>query len=431
MQFYQKTQSGKHWRKNPILSVLLLLRDAFVYILPVAYLPRCIVKLLYGVNPKFVFFVHPRRSEDTYIALPFLALIRQIFGKQFFLRVLYLLPPVVLSVVQTKQGIDGLIVSSSLMPEFILGDRKFALKESVKGLRFSSKVAQKGGVFGLGALWPMVTRRGLTLKRYQKTSRMIITNGHSGTLISLFLMIKKMADLAKFRLDELKVAILGVGKMGTNLARVLYGKVAAITLIDINEERLNRVESKLKEVMTDTDIQRYTNRDDVGDIKDIFANNHISVCTTSNLRRVLKPEQIPENIIIIDDSRPEAIPRELGQGNRVVLEGGLMKIKGAKQYYNFGFGVDENVFGCLAESFLLSADSLGKIQPTLGDVDFDNFEKMKSACGELGVEVGDFKCRIEVVDTERIVSTLKSKTDLMATVPFKNICWLLKVEDLV
>ena len=157
--------------------------------------------------------------------------------------------------------------------------------------------------------------------------------------------------------------------MGENLARILYGKVATISLVDINEMRLSLVEEKLKKTMSETDIQKYTNRDDFGGMKEVLENNHILVCTTSNVRRILKPEEIPDNCIIIDDSRPEGIPREL-KGNRVVLEGGLMKISGIVQNYDYGFGIDENVFGCLAESFLLASGLSKSLTFTLGEANF-------------------------------------------------------------
>src|SRR3989338_7228429 len=125
-------------------------------------------------------------------------------------------------------------------------------------------------------------------------------------------------------------------------------------------------------------------------MKEVLKNNHLLVCTTSNVRRILKPEEIPDNCIIIDDSRPEGIPREL-KGNRVVLEGGLMKISGIAQNYDYGFGIDENVFGCLAESFLLASGLSKSLTFTLGEVNFKNFLEMMSLCQKLNVTVGDFK----------------------------------------
>ena len=408
MQFYKKKKTGKTWQRNPAFSLLNFMRDAFIYILPVRRVPVFLVRILYGVNPKFIFFVHPRRTEDIYTGFPPAVILRKIFGKDFFLRIFYKLPPFLLSPVKTPSGVDGLVISSPILPENFFKDRRDVLKEALRGFYFGSKLVTKNAVFGLGGLWPMVTRRGAALNLYAKQKGIRITNGHTGTLLSLFLMIKKIADISNIKLDDTKILILGVGKMGENLARLLYGKVATITLVDINENRLNIVENKLKETKTATEIQKYTNKNDLNELGNIFRSNHIAVCTTSNIKRILKPQNIPENCIIIDDSRPEAIPRDLDD-NRIVVEGGLMKINGLTQQYDFGFGVDENVFGCLAEAFLLAADQSGEIKPTLGEVDFENLFKLNALCEKLNVVVGDFKCRDIKIEDAKVFSVLKNK----------------------
>ncbi len=430
MQYYTR-ETGQTWHKSPIVSFFCFLRDSVIFLLPIGRIPLFLVKLLYGVYPSFVFFVHPRRTEDTYAAVPFLAFIRRRFGRKVFLRTLRLLPPLSIATIRTPSKIDGLVITSAFLPEMLLKDRKKALLSCIRGLTFASRITKEYSVFGLGGLWPMVTQRGLALRRYVKNKKIIITNGHCGTLISLFLSIQKISEIGNIRLDNLKIAILGVGKMGSNLARVLYGKVAAITLIDISGERLNRVEAKLKEVMAETDIQRYTNKEYVSSISHILSNHHITVCTTSNLRRILKPEQIPDDTIIIDDSRPEAIPRGLNRDNCAVIEGGLMKIKNIRQNYDFGFGIDENVFGCLAESYLLAIDKGQTLANTLGEVDFQNFKNMILSCSRFGVELGDFKCRDAFISEDKLLSILRNKTNLSATIPYKDICWIIKVGDIL
>lgn len=430
MKFYDRGKSGRLWQKNPIIASLHVLRDTVIFLTPLKQIPPFVVKLLYGVDPKFIFFIHPRRTEDIYRGFPPAVIIRRLLGKRLFLRIIFLFCPTVVGVIRTPQNINGFVISSFFLPEIFLRQRKIALREAVRGLYFGSKIVPKGAIFGLGALWPMVTRRGLSLKHFAQARNIVITNGHCGTLISLFLSIRKIADISGMRLEDLKIAILGVGKMGENLARILYGKVATISLVDINEMRLSLVEEKLKKTMSETDIQKYTNRDDFGGMKEVLENNHILVCTTSNVRRILKPEEIPSNCIIIDDSRPEGIPREL-KGNQVVLEGGLMKINGIVQDYDYGFGIDENVFGCLAESFLLASGLSKSLTFTLGEVNFKNFLEMMSLCQKLNVTVGDFKCRDKIIEEDKITAILKSKKDLAATIPYKNICWIFKVDDLL
>ncbi|HBR15760.1 MAG TPA: hypothetical protein DD723_09540 [Candidatus Omnitrophica bacterium] len=429
MQFYKGNKEKVSW----LTSILSFIRDCIIFILPFKHLPRIFVRILYGVNPDFIFFVHARRREDIYIALPFLVPIRKLLGRNQFSRFLHCLPPFVLDrieVIQDNIHVEGMVVTSIYLPETLLQNNKKSLEESVRGLTFIAKICSKNTVVGLGGLWPMVTRRGLALTKYGKQRDLTLTNGHCGTLVSLYLTIEKLANISRISLNDMKIVILGAGKMGTNLARALYGKVATITLVDINEKRLNAVEEKLKTIASETDIQKFNNRDDIGGITKILENNHVAVSTTSNLTRILRPTQIPPNTIIIDDSRPEGIPRDISKHGAVALEGGLLQIHGIKQHYDFGFGIDENVFGCLAESFMLAADNGLNILPTLGDVDFVNFHKMLSRLKELGVNVGDFKSCDEYIPDEQLIKMLQSKSDLNSTIPFKNICWIFKVDDL-
>lgn len=431
MQFYQKEASGKvNWQRRPLVSSWHRFRDLIVFLLPVRRLPRFLIKLLYGVVPEFVFFIHPRRTEDIYVAFPPAVILRRLLGRKLFIKVISLFTPTVLSTIKTPSGINGVVVTSPLLSENFFSKRTKSVREAMKGLLFSAKLLPPGGVFGLGALWPMITRRGAVLQKAAASRNITVTNGHCGTLISLYLSINKVAETANMDLGKLKIAILGVGKMGENLARLLYGKVASITLIDINEMRLENVEKRLQEVMSNTDIQRYNNRNDIGEIRQVLEKNHIVVCTTSNVRRILKPDDIPDNCIIIDDSRPEAIMRDL-TGNRIVIEGGLLKIPGLENDYDFGLGIDENVFGCLAECYLLASKYSTDILPTLGNVDLNNFYKMVSACENLHVEVGDFKCRNAYITDQRIDDSIATKKDLSATVPFKNICWIFKIDGLI
>ncbi len=429
MKFYARERGKIAWQNPRVFSLFYFLRDAIVFLLPIGKLSHQLVKLLYGVSPQFIFLVHARRTEDTYVGLPILSLVRRMLGRKVFFNILQWLPPLVLGTIKTSQGIHGLVVTAGgILPEHIFLKKKASLKKAVQALVFSSKLCKKNSIFGIGGLWPMVTRRGLGLVPFAKKHQMVITNGHCGTLMALYFSIEKIAEISNTPLEKLKVIILGVGKMGANLAKVLYGKVAAITLADVNEKRLENLEQKLKEAISSTDIFKFLNRQEVGTLNDLFKNNHIVICTTSNVRRILKPEDIPAGTLILDDSRPEAIPRNLNKKS-IVLEGGLLRIKGLKQEFNFGMGIDENVFGCLAESFLLAADKERLIFNVVGDVGIENFRKMVELAKKFGVQVGDFKCREHTIDPSEISRIVQEKVNLDATIPFKKVCWLLKVED--
>jgi hypothetical protein len=117
-----------------------------------------------------------------------------------------------------------------------------------------------------------------------------------------------------------------------------------------------------------------------------------------------------EPFVLLDDSRPEAFSRRHARSvHQLVLEGGLVKIPNVRGDYNFGFGLDENVFGCLAETFALALPSQKSISPTLGDVDMGNFRAMRQLFQCAGMTAGDFKSADRYVPQEQLAHIVQSR----------------------
>ena len=185
----------KKWHRNPYLALICYLRDIFVYILPVK-LPLFIIKIIYGIKPDFIFLVHPRCSEDIFRALPFFTLLRKLISKKTIIKIFSYCPPCIIATIKTSEKLNGLVLSSFYLPEILLNRNKRALKEAYRCISFSGKTSKKNSYVGLGALWPVVTRRGLALKKYALKKNVQITNGHVGTLISLTFMVNKIAEIS-------------------------------------------------------------------------------------------------------------------------------------------------------------------------------------------------------------------------------------------
>jgi len=69
-----------------------------------------------------------------------------------------------------------------------------------------------------------------------------------------------------------------------------------------------------------------------------------------------------------------------------------MKINGVTLDSDFGFGKENNVFGCLAEAVILALDSGNKLKSNVGEVDFENFNAFLEFCDSQNIEAGEFKC---------------------------------------
>jgi len=204
--------------------------------------------------------------------------------------------------------------------------------------------------------------------------------------------------------------------MGANVAKAFNNRVHTISLIDINRKKTEILANQLKENGDKrTNIHTYIN-DGVYSVKDVLDKHHLAVCVTSNVKIAIKEEEIPDYFIVIDDSRPEAISRRVDSSKKIVLEGGLMNIEGAKTNYDYGFGVDSNVFGCLAETYALSIDREGVLSPTIGDVDIEYFARSKLFYESNGINVGNFKTGDEIVNKEKIAAFMKDRSKIISKI---------------
>lgn len=396
------------WRRSSLFSILGILRDAFILSLPFRP-PRSFVKLLYQVEPKFTFYVHPRRKDDIFVSFPPLRYFKNILPTKWLFKIATLLPPFVIGKLIHGQE-EGVVIATLQMPNVLMSNVKYCIKKAWSAVRFTGRICSPGGVLGLGAWWPMATRRGAALELAGKHYDVRITNGHCGTLVSIFLMIEKIAKISNLSLKDLHVGIVGIGKMGKNVAYVLNGKVNRLTLIDIHNKRLANIVENLSSARQHSSITSVcVSSDNQETLQEALRRPSLFVCTTSNIRKLVIEQNFPEKFVVIDDSRPEAFFRCDPLSGKIILEGGLMKLEGAEIDYDYGFGIDHNVFGCLAESYCLALDGGKTLKHTIGDVDLDNFKRMTEFCRQRNISVGDFKSAATLVQNEAIAQIILEK----------------------
>jgi len=400
------------------ITFITALRDIVVSLLPVSQLPAPWIKILYGRDVTFVFLTHPRDEKDIFCTFPLLAVLHRVIPSKWILGFLSIFPCFVAAKVVSPQGLNGFFISTPLLPSTLFQNRDKTLKNAKKIVQFIRKITTQRVYVGLAAWWPIVTNSGVAFERYlEKDDRVVVTNGHSATLASIVLSVEKICQIAALPIRDLKLLIIGVGKMGGAVAQHFFGRTSAMGLVDQNEKRLDRVAEDLRQKTASTKIEKIPVSDTgfSGAILPALVDYHIAVCTTSNVGYVIKDEALLKNCIILDDARPEAFPRIVDADRGViVLEGGLIKVAGIQIDSDFGFGNSDNIFGCLAEAFLMNLDGLRTLKPTLGEVDAENFQKLLSVCKQNKITCGDFKAGWQLVNDDMIKKVIQSKMQLAA-----------------
>ncbi len=394
-----------------VATLATIARDLLVWLLP-GRLPEAWRRRLYGPMPDFIFITHARGPEDIWAMAPGLKRALRFLPERLILPLLRRCPAfAVCDMAWPERKLRGRIVSPACLMEDFFG-RRARTACQVRGLLDFIRKTTAGPVHAvLSGWWPAATDKGrMFQEQLAPDDRITITTGHTATLLSLCATVGRVLEMAHIAPATAAVAVLGVGNMGETVARALNGTVQRIGLLDRNITKARRVAARLRAAADASEItvcELDAARHFDAQAADFLARHTVTVCTTMNATRIFTDESCLHDCLIIDDARPEAFSRIDDPSRRVlVLEGGLIRIPGFVLPHDFGFGVTDSVFGCLAEAVLLCCDPARRLRPVIGDVDFANYREMLAVARENAICEGALRCGrrlISAADIARII----------------------------
>jgi predicted amino acid dehydrogenase len=361
----------------------------------------------------FIFLVHPRYMEDYEMVFPTLSIIKRFIPEKWLIKFIEKFPPIIVDKIRAEDGMKGVMISTLVMPQNLMSDRK-RLKKEIKRVQHlvlkAFKPRHKKIVLGTGAWWPMLTQRGKMLRQYFDESKFTLTSGHTATVFSIVKSVDQLIKKSKTKPKNAMLAILGCGDIGSAVAESLVSMSYNVTLIDLFPKKLEILKAKLLKINDKAIIKTYIS--EPNGIKSVLSTCHMGVCATANIELIIDRHNIPENFIFLDDSKPEAIPRFSVNNSRYTLEGGLLKIKGMKAFHNLGFGTSDNMLGCLSECYIVAKDhQLSTDNKSLiGKVSADDILWMKDSCEKNDIKIGDYKSGNDFVGSEKLVNALNKRS---------------------
>lgn len=328
-------------------------------------LPNCLIKLLMG-KTDFCFMVHPRDLVDVYNHFPLWGLLSQKMVKQMLRWMWPLIGPKITGL-KTKNGRElvGRVVFCPLLPEQLLLRRKNGVKNKVVK---TAKVADKLGakIIGLGGFTAAASRYGKDLVGNIKA---VITTGHSYTAYAVIEIACMSAQIVGLNLNNATVAIVGAaGSVGSACVELIdEKKLKKLLLVETP-----RMLKSLQELFRKTNNETFFTSE-LADIKEA----DLVVTLTNATTDIIKKKYLKLGAIVVDDSQPANISRDIVEENNDILISGCA-IHAPKIHCSYDFGLPkEAIFTCLGEVLALCcSEYLNNGLPTVGRVNIQHAKKI-------------------------------------------------------
>lgn len=347
-------------------------------------------------KPVFAFIVHPRDLSDVYRKYPSTRVLSP-SALEWFLKHFW---PVVVSEVEglksIKNGepIRGWILTIPLTAKLMMADRP----KAVRFIRRAIKLAYCRGVniVGLGALNASIVYRGKDIENLLDRLDMGLTSGVAFTAFNMTDISLYLIDKFKLNIEDEIFGIVGAaGAIGSATIKFLVTKrIRHFILIDLDRKhsKITELVKEFKKIFPDIFFKVTS---DLSELK----NCRFVITATNTPEALVKNEHLNSGTIIIDDAQPSDIDREviLGRTDVLVIEGGVIEVRGINPNVNLGLKHKTDVFSCLAEVMVLAAhdrirerntdyvnsEQIQKIGAQgevlgFGRAEFQNFEKVYS-----------------------------------------------------
>lgn len=344
---------------------------------------------------KFAFFIHPLDMRDVVRFEPKAA------GKRPELveKILEWTPPYKASHItglrsNTGQEAEGWFIAIPYMPsQFISFSRHTVYKKIIAGGKLGESFGAQ--IIGLGGFTSVVGDAGLTIAKNLNTP---VTSGNSYTIYTAIEATIKAAELLGKDLKSCKCAVVGAtGSIGSVCAAIMAPKVAQITLISRNLQKLKKTaesiekKTKIKPLITT-------------DINFGLKNIDIIISASASSGGIIKSDHLKQGALVCDVALPHDVCREVAnqRPDVLVIEGGLVEAPGNADF-GLDFGYPSKIsLACMAETMILALD--GRFENyTLGrNIKVEKVELIGRLAKKHGFKLAGFRSFDKMVEDSKI-----------------------------
>ncbi len=301
---------------------------------------------------KFGFIIHPINFTNVYKFFP----PSRLFPKFLVKKILFNLSPFVTYHARdirslSGNAVEGYFITCPLLSEQFLGLGEDALFDKVLA---AGRLAEKLGVkvLGIGA---MAAGVGQACSKIAEQLDIGVTNGTSFAGAAVIETLLRAAQIKGFNLSQVKVAIIGAtNPIGKICANALYKRVAQLSLVAKNQERLEFLVNKLENDTTAVIVNCGTNIP--GAVKG--AELIIFTTTASEVVPRVAIEDLRQDAVICDIPTPRNISLDMARARPDLLIIDAAAIEPPypiKLKLHLGLA-DGQIYACMAETMILALE---------------------------------------------------------------------------
>jgi predicted amino acid dehydrogenase len=288
---------------------------------------------------------------------------------------------------------EGWFVGCPLTPKLLAN---LPLDEVYGKIIDTVKIAEDLGakIVGLGAHTSVVGDYGITIAA---NSKIAVTTGNSFTVATGIEGSVRAAEVMGIDPSRAQAAVVGAaGSIGWTCSQVLARTCAALTMVDLSQERLDDLAGRLSGsnavVTTTTDIE--------SGIRDA----DIVITVSSAVDTIIEPHFIKRGAVVCDIARPRDVSVRVVQerDDVLVIEGGVVEVPGEVDFhFDFGFP-PRTAYACMSETMMLALE--GRYESfTLGKpVSLEQVEEMNRLAAKHGFKLAGFRSFEKAVTDEQI-----------------------------
>lgn len=355
--------------------------------------PTVIIKKMMG-EKKFVFLIHPLIVDDWDGIFPNFKKVTNNLKLKFGKLCFPLIGGSICFCNSLGKAIKGWVMICPLTTEQILESPELAKNKILQVIRFSEKLGVK--YVGLGGYTSIITLHGKYL--VDKKIKVHLTAGNVFSTVLIVKNFLRILELLELKIEEVLVAIVGCGSVGSACAKILLEQGAKnLLLVDRDNKKIEVLSAEVESTILNNSEIKIKFSNSLTELKKA----DVLITVTNSAEKLVTLSMVSKGTVIIDGAYPSNINVEVEADRDIlVIKSGIARVPHLECDIDI-FNRQNEVYSCLGE-VLFQVWKGEETNYSIGDVNLSLVREMMLTSEKADLYLGDFRGLTRSINKEDI-----------------------------